>query len=269
MKSASPLRNLSTRVPPGAVGLFWLGQNGFVIKTPGGLRIALDPYLSNSCEAAGESAGLNMKRLFPAPIRPADMRDFDAVLFSHSHQDHVDPDTVVPYLKSGSKGLLVAPHEAADLLKKLGAPEERIRVTWPNHVQRIGDVTLRTTFAIPYSGDDLTHVGFLLQVRGAPTIYFTCDTDMNDVLPMSVGPHKPDVMVAVINGGFRNLSSRQAAEFAKAIDPRWVVPCHHDLFPDNLASERTLRTNLSILGLADRFCPLEHGKLKIFRKSRG
>ena len=35
------------RVPEGSVRIYWLGQAGFVFKTPAGKRIFLDPYLSD------------------------------------------------------------------------------------------------------------------------------------------------------------------------------------------------------------------------------
>jgi L-ascorbate 6-phosphate lactonase len=255
-----------TKVPDGSIALAWLGQAGFVFKSPGGVRIALDPYLSNSCEAVGRAAGLEMRRQFPSPLRPADLSPFDAIAFTHSHQDHVDPDTVRPYLKTGGSGVLLAPHEAADRLADLGAPADRIRLIWPNHSHQVGDISLRATFAIPFAGDDLTHIGYLVEVRGGPRVYFTGDTDYNEILTISVAPFHPDVMVTVINPAFRNLSPRDAATLAKAIGPRWVIPCHHDLFPDNSLPDRMLRTNLVLQNMGDCFCPLEHGRIRLFRR---
>ena len=83
------------RVPRGSVALAWLGQAGFVLKSPQGCCLALDPYLSNSCEAVGQAAGLDMRRLSVAPLSPPELKDFDALLFTHSHQDHVDRKSVV------------------------------------------------------------------------------------------------------------------------------------------------------------------------------
>jgi L-ascorbate 6-phosphate lactonase len=232
------------------------------------VRIALDPYLSNSCEASGRVGGVDMRRRWPAPLRPRDLVGFDAIVFTHSHQDHLDPQTVGPYLRSGGHGTFIAPHEAADRLCSLGAATESVLITWPNCTHQIGDVSVRATFAIPLGGDDLTHVGYLISVTGGPRLYFTGDTDYNEILGISVAPHQPDVMVTVINSAFRNLSPREAARLAKAIKPRWVVPCHHDLFPDNSLPDRLLRTNLLIQGMAEAFCPLPHGDIRFFSKRR-
>ena len=265
-KSESKLgRALATlKVAKGSIALAWLGQAGFVIKTPGGVRVALDPYLSNSCEAIGKKEGLNMRRKRPTPIFAEELVAFDAILFTHSHQDHVDPDTVIPYIKAGGHGLHVAPHEAADRLRSLGVPAEEIALTWPNHAQQIGDLTIRATFAIPFAGDDLTHIGYLIEVKGGPRIYFTGDTDYNDILGISVAPYQPDIMASVINPAFRNLSPRQAADLAKVIQPRLVIPCHHDLFPDNSLPAELLRTNLIIQGMPDLYHPVKYGVIETF-----
>ncbi len=253
-------------VPRGSVAIGWLGQAGFVLKSPRGFRLAIDPYLSNSCEAIGRAAGLNMRRLVPSSLSPRELLGFNGIAFTHSHQDHVDPETVVPYLRAGGRGPFVAPHEASDRLRSLGVAEDRIHLTWPNHITEIGDFSIRATFAIPFAGDDLTHIGYFVSVRGGPRIYFTGDTDYNDILGLSVAPLRPDIMVTVINPAFRNLSPQDAAQLAKVINPRWVIPCHHDLFADNSLPDRLLRTNLVIQGIPDTFCPLEHGVPRIFRR---
>jgi L-ascorbate 6-phosphate lactonase len=258
----------SMRVPVGSVAIGWLGQAGFVLKSPGGTRIAIDPYLSNSCEAIGRDAGLDFRRRVPAPLQPRELVGYDAIAITHSHQDHLDPETLHPYLRAGGRGPFIAPHESADRLASLGVAAEQVLLTWPNRTHQVGDFTIRATFAIPLAGDDLTHVGYLVSVSGGPCLYFTGDTDYNEILSISVAPHQPDVMIAVINSAFRNLSPREAAQLAKAIKPRWVVPCHHDLFADNSLPDRMLRTNLLIQGMVEAFCPLQHGVIKLFRRNK-
>jgi L-ascorbate 6-phosphate lactonase len=256
----------SLDVPRGSVAIGWLGQAGFVLKSPRGIRLAIDPYLSNSCEDIGKAVGLNMRRLVPSSLSPVELLGFDALVFTHSHQDHVDPETVKPYLRAGGQGPFIAPHEASDRLISLGVTADRIRLTWPNHVIEVGDFSIRATFAIPFAGDDLNHVGYLVTVRGGPRIYFTGDTDYNEILSLSVAPLRPDIMVTVINPAFRNLSPREAARLAKAINPRWLIPCHQDLFADNSLPDRLLRTNLVLQEMTEVFCPLEHGVPRIFRR---
>ena len=113
------------RVPAGSLTLWWLGQAGFLIKSPSGVVVAVDPYLSNSCKAIGEQAGIDMDRLIPPPVSPADLAGIDLYALTHSHQDHLDPDTLGPYRAAGGTGPFLAPAETVEKLAALGVPGDR------------------------------------------------------------------------------------------------------------------------------------------------
>jgi L-ascorbate 6-phosphate lactonase len=255
------------KVPRKSIALWWLGQSSFVCKSPGGQILALDPYLSNACKALGRQAGINMDRMVPALLSPADLVGMNGYLMTHSHEDHLDPHTLLPYRKAGGRGPFVAPAETLEKLLKLGVPETETRMFWPNKVLDFGDIRIRGTFAIPFGGDDMTHLGYLLEIQGGPKIYFTGDTSYHDVLARCVAAHKPDVLVTVINP-FGNLDPSQAARLAKDIDVKLVIPCHYDLFPDNSLPPRLLRTNLIALGIGERYRELKHGRAFVFPESK-
>jgi L-ascorbate 6-phosphate lactonase len=248
------------KVPAGAMTLWWLGQTGFIVKSPGGKIVAIDPYLSNSCKAIGEQAGLNMDRMVPPPIRPADLVGIDAYAITHSHQDHLDPETLGPYRTAGGTGPFVAPAETVEKLQAMGVPQSQTVMVWPNKSLTIGDLTLRATFAIPFAGDDLTHVGYLVCIQGGPKLYVSGDTGYHEILAVSLAEHKPDVAAVAINPAFRNMSPIEGACLAQRIGAKVVVPCHYDLFPDNSLPPQLLRTNLMVLGIAERYRALEHGR---------
>lgn len=245
---------------PGHLTLWWLGQAGFLVKTPGGQVVALDPYLSNSCKAIGEQHGFDFDRQVPPPIRAEELAGADAWLFTHSHQDHCDPETLAAARGAGGRGPYVAPPETIDKLRALGVLETELLMIWPNKVHTLGDLSIRATFAIPLAGDDLTHVGYLLGVRGGPTVYFTGDTGWHEVLADAMAPHRPDVLVTVINPAFKNLSPAEAAQLARRLDVKAVIPCHYDLFADNCQPPQMLRTNLKLQGMGDRYRLPRHGE---------
>ena len=60
-------------VPKGAMAVWWLGQAGFIIKTPGDIIAAIDPYLSNSCKDGGKNLGLDFDRLIEPPLSPEEL----------------------------------------------------------------------------------------------------------------------------------------------------------------------------------------------------
>ena len=247
------------QVPAGSLTLWWLGQIGFLIKSPAGKLVVVDPYLSNSCKALGDQFGFNMDRLVPPPLSPAELAGVDLYAMTHSHGDHLDPETVAGYRAAGGQGPYLAPPETVDKLRQLGVPADQIVMTWPNKVHRVGDLWIRATLAIPFGADDLTHVGYVVGVEGGPSAYLTGDTAYHEVLAAAVAPHRPDILAAVINGAFRNLSPAEAARLARQIDSPVVIPCHYDLFPDNSLPPQLLRTNLKIEGIGDRYRQLEHG----------
>lgn len=247
------------QVPAHAMTLWWLGQAGFLVKSPGGKVVVVDPYLSNSCKSVGDRDGFDMDRLVPPPMSPADLVGVDAYAMTHSHQDHLDPETLGPYREAGGVGPFLAPPEAMEKLLAMGVPASQVMMVWPNKKLAFGDVSLRATFAIPLGGDDLTHVGYLVSVREGPTLYITGDTGYHDVLAASVAEHRPDVLAVVINGTFRNLGPAEAALLAREIDAKVAIPCHYDLFPANQVSPQAFHTNLQLLGIGERYRVIEHG----------
>jgi L-ascorbate 6-phosphate lactonase len=259
MKTLSAEELRSHCVPPGSLTLWWLGQTGFVVKSPAGRLVVIDPYLSNSAKAIGAEVGLNLDRLVPAPLAARDLVGVDLYAMTHSHADHLDPETLAGYRTAGGAGPYLAPAEAAERLRQLGVPPDQILWTWPNKTHTVGDLELRATFAVPFSGDDLTHVGYLVRVAGGPSVYFTGDTAYHELLAVSVGPHKPDILATVINPAFRNMGPIEAARLARELDVRIAIPCHYDLFPDNSLPPQLLRTNLVVEGIGARYRQLEHG----------
>jgi L-ascorbate 6-phosphate lactonase len=246
--------------PPGHLTLWWLGQAGFLIKTPGGKVVALDPYLTNSCKAIGDQNGFNFDRQVPPPLAAGELAQVDAWLFTHSHQDHCDPETLAAARGSGAHGPYVAPPETIDKLRALGVPANETLMIWPNKTHLLGDLSVRAAFAIPLAGDDLTHVGYLLGVSGGPSVYFTGDTGWHELLADAMAPHKPDVLVTVINPAFRNLSPAEAAQLARRLDVKAVIPCHYELFADNCQPPQLLHTNLKLQGIGDRYRRLRYGE---------
>jgi L-ascorbate metabolism protein UlaG (beta-lactamase superfamily) len=251
------------KVPKGSIALWWLGQSGFICKSPGGSLLAIDPYLSNACKAVGDKVGINMDRMVPPPLHPRELVGIDAYVMTHSHEDHLDPDTLHPYRAAGGAGPFVAPPETVEKLHGIGVPQSETMMIWPNKSYVFRDFTLRATFAIPFGGDDMNHLGYLLKVNNGPTVYFTGDTQYHEILAACVITYKPDVLVTVINP-FGNMDPGQAARLAKDIDAKIVIPCHYDLFPDNSLPPRLLRSNLLVFGIGDRYRELAHGKVYVY-----
>jgi len=254
---------LAGTVPPGSIGICWLGQSSYLVHSPDGTVVALDPYLSNACKALGDRVGIDMDRKFPPPLASSELVGIDGYLLTHGHEDHLDPETVMPYRAAGGRGPFFAPAETIEKLERLGVPADELRMMWPNKVIEIGEFVVRGTFAIPLGADDLTHMGYLITVKNGPTVYFTGDTRYHENLADYVRPHAPDVLVTVINP-FGNMEPGQAARLARDLGVKVAIPGHYDLFPDNSISPKYLQLNLMFLGRAGIYRELERGRMFVY-----
>src|SRR5215831_15810439 len=126
-------------VAGGSTALWWLGQASFVIKSPQGTTVAIDPYLTNSCKEGAAEEGFDCDRKFPSPIRPEELI-VDVIALTHSHQDHCDPDTIIRHRRSGFRGPYVAPGETMEKLLSLGVGLAEVALSWPNKEHRFGDL---------------------------------------------------------------------------------------------------------------------------------
>jgi L-ascorbate 6-phosphate lactonase len=243
---AEQIRSLD--VPPRSIAIWFLGQNGWVVKSHGGTLIAIDPYLSDAIR--GRRAGLDTARRLPL-LLPPDRLKVDLFLCTHSHADHADPDSIAGAHKAGTRRF-AGPAEAATVFERADIPEDQRQVIWPKCVLSAGDMTITGTFALPTDQTDLNHMGFVLSVENGPRFYVTGDSAPSPLL-RAAKAHEPHIMAVCINGGYGNLSHWQAAEFVRDIDPDIAFPCHFDMFADNGCPPHLFRASLAILGIAEKY----------------
>ncbi|HWR52849.1 MAG TPA: MBL fold metallo-hydrolase [Bryobacteraceae bacterium] len=243
------------KVARGSVAAWWLGQNGFIFKTPEGTLAGVDLYLTNSCD--GIAPGVDLSRKVPVLIEPEDVQ-LDVYTCTHNHQDHTDPETI-RRLRSKDTMQFIGPHPSCDVFRREGIESGRIVPAWPDCDIEHKDVRIRGTYAVPTDDTDLNHIGFVFEFGGGPRIYVTGDTDYHELL-LSVAKHKPDVMITCINGGFNNLSHWEAADLAGKVKPRAAIPCHYDMFPDNSVDPKQFEAALKLKAPDVSYLHLEHGR---------
>ncbi|QGA82892.1 MBL fold metallo-hydrolase [Halomicrobium sp. LC1Hm] len=76
---------------PDGLAIWYLGCNGFVLKSSGGAVVYIDPYL-------GIGDPPRTVRMIPVPFDPDDVREADAVLATHEHTDHTHGPSQAPIL---------------------------------------------------------------------------------------------------------------------------------------------------------------------------
>jgi len=247
-------------VPRGSVALWWLGQNGFIFKSPEGTLLSTDLYLTDSC-AAIAPPGMDFSRRVPVLIPPGEV-DVDIFAVTHNHQDHTDPETI-ERLRHKDTAHFIGPHPSCGVFRQKGVESGRILATWPDCEMELRDITIRGTFALPTDDSDLNHLGYIFEFGKGPRIYMTGDTDQCDLLA-SARRHSPHLMITCINGGFNNLSHDEAAQLAARIQPAAAIPCHYDMFADNSADPLQFRAALKLRAPGVRYLQPEHGKPVVF-----
>jgi L-ascorbate 6-phosphate lactonase len=215
---------------------WWLGGNGFVLKTPAGTQIYIDPYFTN-CVASI----FGVERAFPPPITAEEARP-DLVISTHWHEDHLDPEGL-PIVARHSQAKFLGPPSCVSRL--LGWQVARDRVTGISVREshqfndvKISAVPARHIAGLPgWESDDA--VGLLLEVEGL-RIYHSGDTEYDLRLrALAHDKENPiDVCLLVINGTGGNMNAHEAALLAWQLGAKTVIPMHHRLWKDFTGGEQ-------------------------------
>lgn len=225
----------SFRVAPGSLGIFWLGQAGFVFKTSAGHLIFIDAYLSNMCETL-PGGGVASKRLVPTPLEPGEItRGLYAA--THRHQDHMDDESIGVMLENAPDVHFAGPISCTRVLEKeVGVPTERIHLLTVGEVRHFDGFSLRAVYA-NHGEYEPDAIGIMLEADGI-RIYHTGDTSYRPEKMGEVIGLQPDVIIPCINGTFGNLDGVEAARLANDVGAKVAIPSHYWFFiGQNLIAE--------------------------------
>jgi L-ascorbate 6-phosphate lactonase len=242
-RAPSPLQRLrETAVPDGGVGAVWLGQAGFVLRTPTATAM-IDPFLSPY-----------RGREYESDLAGADADGIDVVLCTHEHVDHLDAESVPAIAKASPGATFVVPTPIVDLVTDAGVAPERVLGVQPGGPVEVGGLSIRAVpamhgvtmedaygFGESLSGGLIRFLGFVVDA-GDVRIYHAGDTIHYPGMETTLRDLELDVAMLPINGRdpqreargiVGNLSEREAAWLAAAVGAQVVVPMHYDLFARN------------------------------------
>lgn len=202
----------------------WLGQAGFEIVSPTGIKVVIDPYLGDSCMDL-----VGFKRMMPAPITIDDF-SADVLLISHEHPDHLDVDLMRSL--SNKKGISVYGNASCkDALTDAGMDTDFLKLVGIGGTFSVGDVEI-TVVPCDHGTQCVDPLGFLIQTGGV-RIYFAGDTAYSPKLLQPAIEASPDVALLPINGMYGNLNAEQAVKLATKMSCKQLIPCHFWMFVEH------------------------------------
>lgn len=212
--------------------LTWLGQAGFLAEGAG-RRCLFDPFLSDGPE-----------RLVAPPVEVEALPELAAVLVSHQHDDHFDPEALrrlvgvqpdVRVIVPESVGGQLEGSAAAACLERrpgegVSAGGLRVRVVPALHGVEISDAYRFGPFQ-----------GYVVELDGV-RIYHAGDTLAWDGLAATLRELRVDVALLPVNGRdaereaagiVGNMDHREAVALAAQAGCRVLVPMHYGMFAAN------------------------------------
>ena len=203
-----------------------IGQSGYIVKTVKS-EIVIDPYLSDSVfKASGK------ERMIPSPIDPKTIK-CDAVICTHNHLDHLDPDTVSEIHENQ---FYITTAEGVEKLKTLGR-SNAVYLPLGDSIN-VGDFKITAVFAL----HSCEAMGVIVEAEGKK-LYFSGDTLFDERL-FEIASYKPDVTFICINGKLGNMNVNEALITAKKIGAKINVPTHYDMFASNTENPLLFSENI-------------------------
>ena len=200
--------------------VIWLGQAGLLFECRG-IRIMLDPYLSDSVEK------INPKNYRRVPVKKElfDIKP-DIMIFTHNHLDHYDEETVRHFINEDSGLTVLAPRSVWDTVRKLGGNNNYVLFNRHTCWTECG---IRFT-AVKAEHSDIAPIGVIID-DGERKYYITGDTLYNEEIFNDI-PENIYAVFLPINGVGNNMNMCDAKMFAEKTKARVAVPIHFGMFDE-------------------------------------
>jgi len=269
---------LNTSLTDTQIGLFYVGQLGFIVKFRG-KYLLIDGYLSDYVDKKCTSEVFPMVRNYPVPIAPTELDFLDYVFCTHDHADHADPYTLSGIAAVNGKARFFAPQGVAYKLKGYGVPEARICGVATDEAVALCEGIGFT--AIPAAHEELhsdgmggfLEVGYKFEL-GSTVLYHSGDCCPYDGLESRV--KGSDIMMLPVNGRsyfqryvrdiIGNMTAAEAAELCLASGAKMLIPMHFDLYSVNCVATSTVVEQIEATAKCLPYHIFKPGERYIFAK---
>ena len=249
-----PLRDNLAAAGNAEVSLWWLGQAGFIFSR-NGIRILIDPYLSDSLAIKYEGEEFAHRRMMQPPVTPDELNGLNWVFCTHAHSDHMDPGTLPILAKNNHDCRFVVPRAEASTALARGIPHDRMVLVDAGETVDLG--CKMDAEALPAAHEELArdqnghlrYLGYHLRL-GDCSFYHSGDCVPYEGLDQHLARIKADVALLPVNGRNEYLRSRkilgnftipEAVGLCKKSAVPVLVAHHWGMFDFNTASAEALK----------------------------
>ncbi|OGV49746.1 MAG: hypothetical protein A2017_09595 [Lentisphaerae bacterium GWF2_44_16] len=201
----------------------WLTQGSFLFES-NNKRLLVDPYMSDFLETKG------VKRMVKFPLSIEELKP-DALLCTHDHLDHLDPETVVKISGKYPDCVLAGPERVFNHFTQLEISEKRRVLLQIDQTKTLAGFDVLPVFA---KHSDPSAVGIIISADNKK-VYLSGDTEFDEKITSNQLLKKMDLVLICINGKLGNMTLEQAFETVKKLRPVSALPMHYGLFSENTA----------------------------------
>jgi L-ascorbate metabolism protein UlaG (beta-lactamase superfamily) len=225
----------------------WLGHATFLVESPGGTRVAIDPWIGNN----------------PSFPKGFDFGRLDVIAATHGHFDHFGEDGVALARKSGAT--VVAIFELALHCGSNGV--EKVSGMNKGGSQSVAGVEFRMVHAVHSAGASSAGAqavpadpcGYVLTFKDGFRLYHAGDTNVFADMALIGELYEPDLALLPI-GDFYTMGPREAAKACQLLGVPRVIPMHWGTFPALTGTPALLRDEIKKRGLATEVVELAPGQ---------